>query len=283
MLLTNAEARQTPHPPPEQLAAYGEGTVTSRNAHALAAHAAACPQCLADLEVVEAFAISPAEPIKLGKLRVTWVRDAIALTFAAPEEASGPEAEPRSPLVAAPLAGKATPLRPRSRVSTILDEIRQALEDHVRNLDRVRLVADALRARSPEEMEPGMLEQIAGLTRLNRELSAAHAELVGRLRELHDRVRWERHSEPLPIAARDHEVRLQLRGRSPDETLMQLRLARTVDSTPVVGIELRLEAEGESPLTAITDSAGEALLHLSPGSSRLVIASPIDAELQISL
>jgi hypothetical protein len=63
---------------------------------------------------------------------------------------------------------------------------------------------------------------------------------------------------------------------------MAVTVNRREDNAPVAGVQLAIETETGPPVSATTDTSGEATLSLTQGEGTLIFLTPIRAELKIS-
>ena len=332
VLLSRPEAQTSPHPQPEELAAYASETLSDRDARRLAAHLAACPQCFADLEAVQTHmrpAATPAEsapdwlvaaatrhfepprtPLNLGSLIVEWLRG-VGLSLELLPSGGGPDilgedserypARPADsaqwlPRVAQASARRASiadgfvpELRSMERgavdLQSLLDELMRLREDlPAQQADELRNILAA----SPKLLEI-LGEQTAELQarlrvtlRSLRDASATLDALVARARELRARESTTVESEPVMVSVADLRITIRVRGRAPAQVKMAVTVNRREDNAPVAGVQLAIETETGPPVSATTDTSGEATLSLTQGEGTLIFLTPIRAELKIS-
>lgn len=262
VLLARSESVRSPHPKPEELAAYAEETLPSRDFRKLEAHVVACPQCFADLDAIRAqlrtvtvageappdWVVAaaarrfhpPRTPLRLGSLVVEWLRQL------------GPSLQ-LNPAVREPLAFFDAGSIGREGVPSGPSFLRRA------NVSPAASVAIPPRP-SPEE-----------------DLETAEAALGAAMRP----VPPEQESEPVEVRIGDLLGRITVRGRAPDQVKMIIIVTRHQDGTPVPGVQLALEVDQERLAAASTDAAGAAEFPLPQGGATLSFLSPVHAELTI--
>ena len=263
VLLSPPEAQASPHPDPEELAAYAEEALPTRDTRRLVAHLAACPHCFADLEAIRlqlrpgattedappaalvVAAVQNFQPVRpfmdLGRVVVTWLRRlGLALEY-----------EPPYPSDAEDL--------PR------ISESRQ-MGDGSELLGR-RL--------GQEDWAPPSFES-TGRVAYNRDIPPDASAPAGPAEPP------EQEATPVEVPVRDLQVRLTARGRTRDDLRLTLLITHQSDGAPVTDVRLTLETDEETIGPITTDAAGVAEFPLPPGQATLAFESPIRAQLKIS-
>jgi len=276
VLLSTPERHPSPHPDPEELAAYAEEALPSQDTRSLVEHLTACPECFADLEAIRAQlrpaeatsdvppdwvvaaavrSFQPAQPfIDLGRVVVAWLqRLGLSLEYLPPSvEAASQRALDLDGNVSE-LGAKKPAMRPRAAVIGFMR------------------VPEKLASATPSIGEAG--------TRASIECcEVAGAPAASDMPPEPP----EQEASPVEVPVGNFQVRLTARGRTHDNLRLTLFITRQSDGAPVADVHLTLETEEETLGPIATDAAGIAEFPVPPGQATLVFQSPIRAELKIS-
>jgi len=266
VLLARPEEKNSAHPNPEELAYFLEGRPVGMTFTKIEAHVAGCPQCFADLQAIReqlqpgplqeerppewvvARAVGsfqpPQPPLSLGTLVVEWVRR-FGLS-----------------LQLIPAVGGTGDFSGAAYRSLSVDFLAGRRQPPPSALERERSYDDLdLSMLAEERSEPSKMR----VERVSRSMPP------------------ERESEPVEVAVGELCVRITVRGRDRDQVHMIIGITRREDNAPVSGIQLAMETEAGSPVSATTDTSGGATLSLMQGEGTLTFLSPVRAELKISL
>jgi len=261
VLLSSPERRASPHPDPEELAAYAEEALPSQGIRPLVAHLAACPQCFADLEAIRAH-LQPAGAIEE------------AAPAAVVAEAARSFQPPRPPID----LGRVVVAWLR-RLGFSLEYLPPTPAVHSRQIGESIAIYDTLPAPASEAPSPAAGRPAASyLERAGEDVAFSRIDAVGNLGEKAP----EGEASPVELPAGDLLVRLTARGRTHDDLRLTLFITRQSDGAPVADVHLTLETEEETLGPIATDAAGIAEFPVPPGQATLVFQSPIRAELKIS-
>ena len=265
VLLSRPEAQTSPHPQPEELAAYASETLSDRDARRLAAHLAACPQCFADLEAVQTHmrpAATPAEsapdwlvaaavrrfeppttPLKLGSLIVEWLRG-VALSLELLPSEGGPdilgedsERYPARPAESAQWLPRIA--QPSARREAIADASRPELRSMERGAADLESLLDEL-MRLREDLPTQQADELRNILAASPDLAEV---LGGQTAELQARLRVALRSLRDTSAALDA---LAARARE-----LRARESTTVESEPVTvnvaDLRITIRVRGRAP------------------------------------
>ncbi len=245
ILLARPESTATPHPDPEELAAYLDGRLSRRRLGRVEGHLAACAQCFADLEGIgsQVSGLTPAE-----ETPPAWVVERAIRSLRPP-----------------------TPLNLGTLIVEWLDRLRLRL---VPPIEQTRLAGPQYLFDLPRTA-PSFLAR-------SSMMSAAEEVGGGRPEVSAPSPAPSQRLAPTPVIV--HAGLLTLRiavEERPTGITLTLHLTSTTDGSPVPGVELTLQREGASSEVATTDPGGLTELSLAEGRSTLSIRHPVQATLVI--
>jgi len=264
-LLARPEQKKSAHPSSEELAYFLEGRPVGMTVTKVEAHVAGCPQCFADLQAIrEQFQPGPLQeerppewvvaravgsfqppqtPLSLGTLVVEWVRR-FGLS-----------------LQLIPSAGEAGAFSGAAHRSLSVDFLAGRRQPPPSALEGVRAYDDRDTSIVPDE--PSGPPKTYAL-RDSRSMPPV------------------RESESVEVTVGELCVRITVRGRDRGQVHMIIGITRRENNAPVSGIQLAMETETGSPVSATTDTSGAATFSLTQGEGTLTFLSPVRAELKIS-
>lgn len=269
VLLTQPEKRQSAHPSAEELAAYLERIQGGIAFTKLEAHVAGCPQCFADLTTIrEQF-----QPVSTSeKVPPDWVVVRAAQDFHPPE---------------ARLNLGTLFVQWLNRVGPLLRLIPPSGQDALRafNLQAFTVLESSMEGEQGL-VSPSIISKMSDRAhRIRRSFEPAVSDREGVGELAYDELAREEKPEkvePVLLTIGQFNVRVSPHGPTQDQVRLTISVARSVDSTPVSGVQLSLEGD-EGPLaTAVTGDNGITELQLPQGQARLVFQAPVRAELDIS-